>query len=212
LAGRIEIFRLHPLAQAEFTGNSAGFFDTLLAGNFKTGTHNRLGAALAERIVAGGYPAALARASSRRRAVWYRDYMATMVQRDVRDLTRISALNALPRLLMLAAGQTAHLLNVTDLASPFQLSRTTIRGFYHFRNKDGVEVDIVLEVAGRRIAGIEVKASATVTSADFRGLRKLKEAAGAQFTTGVVLYDGEATLPFGDGLFAVPIRSLWEIS
>jgi len=293
LAGRMEILRLHPLAQAELTDGSAGFFDTLLAGNFKTGTHNRLGAALAERIVAGGYPAALARASSRRRALWYRDYMATMVQRDVRDLTRISALNALPRLLMLAAGQTAHLLNVTDLASPFQLSRTTIRDyitllshlflleelppwhnnrlrrlvkspklhlcdtglactllgvdtnalladrqllgqlletfvfqelrrqaswqeepvtFYHFRNKDGVEVDIVLEVAGRQVAGIEVKASATVTSADFRGLRKLKEASGAQFTTGVVLYDGEATLPFGDGLFAVPIRSLWEIS
>jgi len=293
LAGRMEILRLHPLAQAEFTGGSAGFFDTLLAGNFKTGSHNRLGAELAERIVAGGYPAALARASSHRRAAWYRDYMATMVQQDVRDLTRISALNALPRLLMLAAGQTAHLLNVTDLASPFQLSRPTIRdyitllshvflleelppwhtnrlrrlvkspklhlcdtglacalldvdtkalladrqllgqlletfvfqelrrqaswqegpvNFFHFRNKDGVEVDIVLEAGGRRIAGIEVKASATVTSADFRGLRKLKEATGEQFITGVVLYDGEATLPFGNGLFAVPIRSLWEIS
>lgn len=27
---------------------------------------------------------------------------------------------------------------------------------------------------------------------------------------GVVLYDGEATAPFGDGLYAVPIRSLWD--
>jgi hypothetical protein len=55
-----------------------------------------------------------------------------------------------------------------------------------------------------------VKAGATVTAADFRGLRKLREAAGARFKGGVVLYDGEATLPFGDGLHAVPIRRLWE--
>jgi predicted AAA+ superfamily ATPase len=82
--------------------------------------------------------------------------------------------------------------------------------FCHYRDKDGVEVDIVLEGRGQRLAGIEVKASATVTSKDFRGLRKLKEAARERFTTGVVLYDGEATVSFGDGLLAAPIRSLWK--
>jgi len=51
-----------------------------------------------------------------------------------------------------------------------------------------------------------------VTSVDFRGLRKLKEGVGKRFAMGVVLYDGEATASFGDGLFAVPIRSLWEIT
>lgn len=44
----------------------------------------------------------------------------------------------------------------------------------------------------------------------FRGLRKLKDAAGTNFSAGVVLYDGEASVPFGDRLFAVPIRALWE--
>jgi uncharacterized protein len=213
------------------------------------------------------------------------------VQRDVRDLARISALDALPRLLTLAAGQSARLLNVADLAAPFQLSRPTIRdyvtllarvflleelppwhsnrlsrlvktpklhlgdtglacallgvdatalaadrpllgqlletfvfqelrrqaswheapiAFHHFRDKDGVEVDIVLESGGQRVAGVEIKAAATVTAADFRGLRKLKETAGKRFAAGVVLYDGEATAPFGDRLFAVPIRRLWE--
>ena len=46
--------------------------------------------------------------------------------------------------------------------------------------------------------------------ADFRELRKLKDAAGKRFVAGAVLYDGEATAPFGDRLFAVPIRTLWE--
>jgi hypothetical protein len=54
-----------------------------------------------------------------------------------------------------------------------------------------------------------VKAAATVTGSDFRGLRKLREAAGPRFAAGVVLYDGESMASFGDGLFAVPIRALW---
>jgi predicted AAA+ superfamily ATPase len=291
LAGRMEILRLHPLAQCELAGTASGFLDTLFTNAFVGRRHERLGQELARRIVAGGYPAALVRASERRRAVWYRDYVETLVQRDVRDLARISSLDVLPRLLQLAAGQTARLVNVTGLASPFQLSRPTIRdyvtllervflldllpswhsnrlsrliktpklhvgdtglasallgldaqaltkdravlgqlletfvfqelrrqagwqettiAFYHFRDKDGAEVDIVLERGAHELAGIEVKASATVTGADFRGLRKLKDAAGKRFVAGVVLYDGESTMGFGDGLFAVPIRALWE--
>lgn len=291
LAGRMEILRLHPLAQAELAAKAPGFLDALFGKGFKAGATQRLGRELAERIVTGGYPAAIARPLPRRRAAWYRDYIETLVERDVRDLARINALDALPRLLTLAAGQTARLLNVADLAAPFQLSRPTIRdyvtllarvflleelppwhsnrlsrliktpklhlgdtglacallgmdaaaltvdrgllgqlletfvfqelrrhaswhdepiAFHHFRDKDGAEVDIVLEQSGQRVAGVEVKASATVTAADFRGLRKLKDATGKRFAAGVVLYDGEATAPFGEGMYAVPIRSLWE--
>lgn len=291
LAGRMEILRLHPLAQAELARKQSDFLEALFGDGFKAGQQVRLGKELAERVAAGGYPAALVRPSPRRRAAWYRDYIETLVQRDVRDLARVSALDVLPRLLTLAAGQTARLLNVADLASPFQLSRPTIRdyvtllarvflleelppwhsnrlsrliktpklhlgdtglacallgvdgealwadrallgqlletfvfqelrrqaswrkepiAFHHFRDKDGVEVDIVLESSGQRIAGVEIKTAATVTAGDFRGLRKLKESSGKRFTAGVVLYDGEATVPFGERLFAVPIRSLWE--
>lgn len=72
-------------------------------------------------------------------------------------------------------------------------------------------MDLVLERGGSALAGLEVKAAATVTPADFRGLRKLQSAAGKRFARGVVLYDGEVSAGFGDGLFAVPVRALWEI-
>jgi len=71
-------------------------------------------------------------------------------------------------------------------------------------------VDIVLERGSASVAGVEVKAAATVTDGDFRGLRKLRDAAGKQFAAGVVLYDGTAATRFGDNLFAMPLRSLWE--
>lgn len=83
--------------------------------------------------------------------------------------------------------------------------------FHHFRDKDGAEVDLVLERGARQVAGVEVKAGATVIGADFRGLRKLKDATGTRFTAGVVLYDGETCVRFGEGFHAVPMRSLWEM-
>jgi len=292
LAGRMQILRLHPLAQCELARRAPGFLDTLFDGGFKTRQSERLAGQLAERIAAGGYPAALARPAGRRRAAWYRDYLDALVQRDVRDLARISSLDALPRLLALAAAQTARLLNVADLAGPFHLSRPTIRdyvtllervflvetlppwhsnrlsrliktpklhlgdtglacallgvdaaalaadrpllgqlletfvfqelrrqagwhdeplAFFHYRDKDGAEVDIVIERGARALAGVEVKAAATVTAADFRGLRKLKAAAGRRFAGGVVLYDGETSASFGDGMHALPLRALWEL-
>ncbi len=293
LAGRMEILRLHPLAQSELARRVPRFLEALFEARFPVRHTERLGLALAERIVAGGYPTALARASVARRRAWYRDYVETLIQRDVRDLAKISALEMLPRLLQLAAGQTARLLNIADLAAPFQLTRPTIRdyvtllerifllerlppwhsnrlsrlvktpklhlgdtglaaalhgheapallkdratlgplletfvfqelrrqaswqeeaiAFHHFRDKDGAEVDLVLERGGHQVAGVEVKASATVTAADFRGLRKLQEATGSRFAGGVVLYDGETSAGFGERLYAVPIRALWEMS
>lgn len=290
LAGRLGILRLFPLAQSELAGRTPRFLDTLFGGRFQTRTRRRLGKELASRIADGGYPAALARSTARRRAAWYRDYIETLVQRDVRDLARIASLDALPRLLAFAAGQTGRLINVSDLGAPFQLSRPTIRDyvtllervflleelppwhtnrlsrliktpklhlgdtgvacallgqdaaalwqdrgllgqmletfvfqelrrqasvhdqdirFHHFRDRDGVEVDLVLEWGAGAVAGVEVKAGATVTAADFRGLRKLREAAGKRFAGGVVLYDGETTASFGEGLHAVPLSELW---
>ena len=290
LAGRMGIQRLYPLAQSEMAGHPPHFLDTLFGGRFSARKRPRLGRELAGRIADGGYPAALGRGTARRRAAWYRDYVETMVQRDVRDLARIASLDTLPRLLKLAAGQTARLINISDLGAPLQLSRPTIRDyvtllegvflleevppwhsnrlsrliktpklhvgdtgiasavlnrdaaalwedrallgqmletfvyqelrrqaswqedefrFHHFRDRDGFEVDLVLERPGGELAGVEVKAGATVTAADFRGLQKLKDGTGKHFRAGIVLYDGEVAASFGEGLYAVPLSELW---
>ena len=78
----------------------------------------------------------------------------------------------------------------------------------HYRDKDQVEVDFVLENPQRQLIGVEVKAAATVQAQDFKGLRKLQAQTGADFLTGIVLYDGAHALPFGPGLWAVPLAAL----
>ena len=78
----------------------------------------------------------------------------------------------------------------------------------HYRDKDQVEVDFVLESAQREIIGIEVKAAASVSASDFKGIRKLKDIAGEKFLTGIVLFNGDQALPFGDGMWAIPLQFL----
>ena len=80
---------------------------------------------------------------------------------------------------------------------------------FHYRDKDQDEVDFVLEDGAGAVVGIEVKASATVIASDFKGLRKLSAACGGDFKLGLVLYDGQTTVPFGPNLWAAPIACLW---
>ena len=67
-----------------------------------------------------------------------------------------------------------------------------------------------MERGAHELAGVEVKASATVLDADFRGLRKLMDTTKNRFVAGVVLYDGDLAVSFGNNMFAIPIRLLWE--
>ncbi|WP_064684989.1 ATP-binding protein [Rhizobium bangladeshense] len=82
--------------------------------------------------------------------------------------------------------------------------------FSHFRDKQQNEVDIVIEDRRGRIVGIEIKAAASVTNSDFSGLRILAEASKERFVSGMVLYDHDKVIPFGERLSAVPISALWR--
>jgi uncharacterized protein len=80
---------------------------------------------------------------------------------------------------------------------------------YHYRDRDGVEVDGILERASGEVVGIEVKAAETVRADDFKGLQHLANKLGDRWVAGFVLYAGQETLPFGDRLRALPITALW---
>lgn len=81
---------------------------------------------------------------------------------------------------------------------------------YHYRDKEKREVDIVIERRDGIVVAVEVKTAASATSRDFRGLRHLRDKLGDRFNGGALLYTGEATVPFGDRLAAVPLCGLWS--
>ena len=79
----------------------------------------------------------------------------------------------------------------------------------HYRDKDRLEVDLVLERSPDRVVGIEVKAGATARPEDFKGLVRLERAAGDRFACGIVLHDGDRVQQTGSRLFAMPVKMLW---
>ncbi|PLY14511.1 MAG: AAA family ATPase [Sedimenticola sp.] len=79
----------------------------------------------------------------------------------------------------------------------------------YYRDADKYEVDVVIENSVGQLVGFEAKASATVKERDLRGLKKLASLAGDQFTAGVLLYDGDETMPLGSNLWAAPLSTLW---
>jgi uncharacterized protein len=148
---------------------------------------------------------------------WSRNHAAKVVRR--------------PKIHMLDSGLAAHLVGAdpTGLARPTstqsgplfesfvagelarQLSWSdTEAALFHYRDRRGVEVDLVLEAADGRVVGVEVKAAVDVHESDFRGLRTLRDRVGEEFVAGVVVHCGDRPRPFGDRLWSLPISALWS--
>jgi predicted AAA+ superfamily ATPase len=142
-----------------------------------------------------------------------------------------SRATAAPKLAFVDSGLAANLLDADERSlvrpdSPFgpllegfvlmeiarQLTWSDERAeLFHYRTRDKVEVDALVQNRQGRVIGIETKASATVRAEDFRGLRHLAARLGDDFVAGIVLYTGPETLSFGDRLRAMPIAALWEV-
>lgn len=292
LAGRMEIIRMHPLSQAELARKKPNFLDALFGAQFPPRWQVRPLPDLVERVVVGGYPAALRQPRKDRRAKWYAAYLEAIANTDAFTISRIRSVEDLPQLLAAAAVGTAQPLNVERLATHFARTRPTIKeyiyllerlfllervppwhtnrskrfiktpklhladtglacallradaktlkadrtllgqlletfvfgelrkqadahpsahDFYHYRDKDGVEVDMVIQQSVNAVAGVEVKLAATVLHSDFVGLRRLRASLGRRFAGGAVIYTGDKLLRFGEDLFAVPIQRLWKV-
>ncbi|MGH9842503.1 MAG: ATP-binding protein [Blastocatellia bacterium] len=296
LVGRMEILTLWPLSQGEINGVEEDFVDRILAeeftlSNFKPKQLEIGRDELSRLILRGGFPEVIGREEVERRQAWYRSYVTTLLQRDVRDLSNIEGLTEFPRLLALLAARAGGLLNLSDVSRATTISQTTLKRYmtllqtmylvvllppwtanlgarlvkapklmlsdtgllasllgvdaqrirdnstllgamfenfvvmeirkqiscskkpaqmFHFRTHSGQEVDIVLEEASGKLAGIEIKASASVRADDFKGLRALRSLVGGKFRRGVVFYTGSEAVGFGEDLLALPVTTLWR--
>ncbi|HLJ63011.1 MAG TPA: ATP-binding protein [Stellaceae bacterium] len=291
LAGRMETIHVLPLARVEIIGRSPSFLEDLFAGRPRIKKDLVLGDALIDLVLKGGYPEAMARGGERRRQDWARAYLASVLNRDLRDIATVEKMTELPRFVRFLAEHSGKVVNYSEFGADIKVSHKTSQRYvglleqvflvtllpswhanrikrmikapklffldtgllaancgatldrlkrdrasfgafletyvfaeilklmagselsltpYHFRDQQRHEVDLVLERDDGMIAAIEVKASATVTAADFSGIRLLAGASGKKFAYGAVLYDGDIIVPFGPSLAAVPISCLWN--
>jgi predicted AAA+ superfamily ATPase len=85
---------------------------------------------------------------------------------------------------------------------PFQL--------YHYRDLDGLEVDIVAELPDGQLLAIEVKSTRTVTEQSWSALERFRNRYPDRKTTGVVLHGGTQVAHLHGWLHVLPMRSLWD--
>jgi predicted AAA+ superfamily ATPase len=212
LVGRVEIIELWPFSQGERAGFADDFVDLLFTAPRELIHGSDLRRAdLVERIATGGFPDVVARAPSRRRP-WFDNCLTTATQSVMRELAAIERLAEIPRLLRFCAARTGAELNVSALANEIrkQLTWSAERAsLWHFRDRGGAEVDLVLEHPDGRVCGIEVKATSTPRAEDLRGLRYLADRLGNRFQFGVLLTAAPEATPFGPTLAALPVSALW---
>jgi hypothetical protein len=292
LAGRMETLTLFPLSQSEIGGTGCNWLDSVFSEKIPQINNPLVGEHLVNAILKGGYPEVLQRTSQKRRTAWIRQYIASMIQRDVRDISNVEDLDLLPRFLRVLSEVSGQMCNYSKLGGQVGFSHKTAsryigifeqifllrrievwasnrlnrivktpkiqfldpgilstmidltpsevendrgrlgnvletfvfselykhasvsEGDYkllYYRDHDKFEVDVVIENSRSNIVGVEVKASATVSKSDLRGLKRLQEVSGKKFSMGILLYDGLETLPVGDRLWAVPFSTLWGI-
>lgn len=131
LAGRMEVMHLQPLTAAEQARTRGRFLTALLAGTLKpkiASTDSQAPQALAGYVVGGGFPEAVARPPARARA-WHREYLRSLLERDVRDVARVRDSATVGRLMELLALRTAELLNVTSLGTDLGIRRDTVEHY-----------------------------------------------------------------------------------
>ena len=125
LAGRMETLSLLPLSQSEIEGHASNWVDCAFAGRVLATDAPALGVDLVERVLRGGYPEAVSRASEKRRVAWARQYMDAIIQRDVRDVASIDKLDQLPRFLRALAQTAGQMCNYTQLGAQVGLDGKT---------------------------------------------------------------------------------------
>ncbi|MFZ4115218.1 MAG: ATP-binding protein [Chthoniobacterales bacterium] len=293
LAGRMEVIQLQPLSEAEKERQPGDFLQQFLNNKIQVkigGEEAATSPTLPERIVVGGYPEVLKRTPSRSRQ-WHRQYLKSIMERDVQTIANVKETYHLSLLLESLALSTAQLVNASQLSTALRLDRATIDHylsilerlflirrlpawhhnegkrlqktpkihlldsgftatlsglqaadwitrrerfghllesfvvqqlitqagwtdpdlhFWHYRDHDQVEVDLVI-TRGKETWGVEVKAAASTTTSDGKGLRRLADRCGKHFQGGIILYNGNTTFHTADHrFFSVPMKRLWD--
>jgi len=129
LAGRMEVIPLQPLTESEKARNGGEFLRNFLNGSIRdslmVGEDVDFSPDLPHRVVSGGYPEPLSRTPERARQ-WHRQYLRSIIDRDVHDIAQVKDAREIGRLLEMLALRTGSLLNVTSLSKELGLHRGTV--------------------------------------------------------------------------------------
>ena len=191
-----------------------------------------------ELLLRGGYPS-IREAGTRLRTAWLSDYVERLLGVDAREGGgRLDPLRLAAVLRLIAANQSGELVKAR-IAQEAALSAASVTGYldaldrlyltevvgelsaqagwaevdyrlYHYRDRRGLEVDVIIELGDGRVIAVEVKSAAGLTGRHFAGLTDLKRKLGDRLAAGVVLAPVDEPMRYAEGLWGLPLNTLWE--
>jgi len=291
LAGRIKHIRLRPLTTGEILGKKPNFLQRVFSGEFPVQIKGYDKHAIFDFAFCGGYPEALRINDRTERKEWHRDYLDSLINKDLTDLENIHRLDTVKDLIKILAGWSGKYMDKSKITTSLEVSRPTLEiysnaleslfifervipwvkteyeltgkkskiymtdtglmtsllnwkredvilnpdrsgklmetfvfqelaaqidldtgySLYQYRDAKKREIDFIVEKEDEGLAGFEVKAGKNVSREDFASQIWFRDnIAKNKPYKGIVLYSGEDTLSFGNGMLAVPIAAFWE--
>ena len=291
LAGRIKHIRLRPLTVGEVLGKKPIFLERVFCGEFPVQIKGYNKDTIFDFAFCGGYPEVRRIKEPKERKEWHRDYLNSLIKKDLNDIENIRRLDAVKDLVKILAGWSGRYMDKSKITTALEIARPTLDiylnaleslfifervfpwvktdydlvgkkskiymtdtglmtsllnwkrsdvalnsdrsgklmetfvfqelaaqvdlnsdySLYQYRDAKKREIDFIVEKENEGLAGFEVKASRSVSREDFSSQIWFKEnIAKNKLYRGIVLYSGEDTLSFGNGMLAVPIAAFWN--
>lgn len=130
LAGRVRKIRLRPLTRGEIFGVDPTFLQRAFNDSFKQSLTAYTRDDILEFIFLGGFPE-VQQFSEKNRKLWFIDYINAILDRDLKDITRITQRATAVELIHTVAAWSSKILDMTSIAANLSASRPTIESYLH---------------------------------------------------------------------------------
>ncbi len=128
LAGRISKIRLRTLTEGEIVGSEPGFLDSCFSGEFRGSSKKYSRDDIIQSALRGGFPETLD-FGPLARSRWHRDYIATLLSRDLMDIVRIHRQKKMGDLVKILSAWSSKLMNITRIGTGLGITRPTLESY-----------------------------------------------------------------------------------
>lgn len=128
LAGRVRKLRLRTLCQGEISGCQPTFLERAFAQDFEqnSSTYERID--ILKLAARGGFAEVLL-LSERDRASWHKDYVQSLIERDLKDIAQISKQDAMRQLIEVLAAWSSKTIDIAGICSGLSIRRPTVESY-----------------------------------------------------------------------------------
>jgi predicted AAA+ superfamily ATPase len=129
LAGRVKNIRLRPLAVGEILGKRHSFLERAFTADFPAKVPGYDKEAMIDLAFRGGYPEAVRIGDGQDRKEWHKDYVSSLIERDLKDIINIRRQASLRELAKVLASWSAKFMDVAGICASLSVSKATVESY-----------------------------------------------------------------------------------